>query len=227
MSFDLQSEKGRCHIRAELNEELRRLCEQFPTEESEDEQQQELSLGTELVGFGTQLIESASISSIASRKRVRQNGVGLRSLGSVVPGLPPPSLHLHHDQKQQQPAASSLLPELTLEEANWFVSRLHVHKREHFLAQVKLMDGGALEYGSCSCPFSEQQAAPFSLTASSRGGDEEDDGYPQVMARMATELTRAFRRGALPILALRPQTKHLITATDADDPLILGLARLS
>ena len=224
MSFDLQSEKGRCRIRAELNEELHRLCEQFPPEESEEDEQ--LSLGTELVGFGTQLIESASIGSIASRKRVRRNGAGLRSLGSVVPGLPPPSLHLHHDQKQQQqqqPVASSLLPELTLEEANWFVSRLHMHKRDHFLAQVKLMDG-ALEYGSC--PFSEQ-AAPFSLTASSRGGEEEDDGYPQVMARMAKELTRAFRRGALPILALRPQTKHLITATDADDPLILGLARLS
>jgi hypothetical protein len=146
MSIDLQSEKGRSCIRIELNEELRRLCEQFPPEESvthEQQQQQklDLSLGTELVGFGTQLIESASIDSIASRKRVRRHCAGLRSLGSVVPGLPPPPHRLPRDQKQQ-----ILLPDLTLEEANWFVSRLHVHKRDHFLAQAKLMDG-ALDYG--------------------------------------------------------------------------------
>jgi len=226
MSIDLQSEKGRSCIRIELNEELRRLCEQFPPEESvkhEQQQQLDLSLGTELVGFGTQLIESASIDSIASRKRVRRHCAGLRSLGSVVPGLPPPPHRLPRDQKQQ-PAASMLLPDLTLEEANWFVSRLHVHKRDHFLAQAKLMDG-ALDYG-CSCPSSEQPA-PFSLTAGSRGGEAEDEGYPQVMARMALELTRAFQRGELPILALRAQTAHLTNASEADDPLILGLARLS
>ena len=217
MSIDLQSEKGRSCIRIELNEELRRLCEQFPPEESvkhEQQQQVDLSLGTELVGFGTQLIDSASIDSIASRKRVRRHCAGLRSLGSVVPGLPPPPHRLPRDQKQQ-------LPDLTLEEANWFVSRLHVHKRDHFLAQAKLMDG-ALDYG-CSCPSSEQ---PASLTAGSRGGEAEDEGYPQVMARMARELTRAFQRGELPILALRAQTAHLTNTSEADDPLILGLARL-
>ena len=181
-----------------------------------------------MVDFGTQML-GMSAGSDDGDSRARQSqllqgagmGIGKRALRSIA------SVVVPFVALAPLPSPSSSPPEpqplLTEAEARAVFGRVFRHDKASYRAHA-LING---------CPTGSRGGGGEGESSGSGGGggggESEGEGegqgelYPQVVARLAREMHQAFLSGERPILALRPQSAHLVPAAAADPYLYIGL----